>query len=137
MTPRAVVQEFVEQVRSGKNLERAFELMAPQVLAHQVISELEQTVERTPQNYVDHVLEMQHTYGAFVLEIEEILASGDRVYVRWRQRGHHQTSIEGFAPSGKPLLERGSAVYRVRGDKIVEYWIQIDRAGLRAQLERG
>jgi predicted ester cyclase len=65
-----------------------------------------------------------------------MLAQGDRVYVRWRQTGAHRGPIDGFPPTGRPLVEVASAVYRVRDGKIVEYWIQIDREGVRLQLER-
>ena len=136
MTPKETVLEFFSWVRSGRDLERVHNLMAPQVLAHQVVSEALQTVTRSPQNYLEHVLEMRATYGEFTLEIEEVLTDGDRVYVRWKQEGRHLETLEGFPPTNKPLLERASAVYRVQEGRIVEYWIQIDRAGLRAQLER-
>ena len=135
MTPKETVLEFFSWVRSGRDLERVHNLMAPQVLAHQVVSEALQTVTRSPQNYLEHMLEMRTTYGEFSLKLEEVLTDGDRVYVRWKQEGRHLETLEGFAATGKPLIENASAVYRVKHNKIVEYWIQIDRAGLRAQLE--
>ena len=48
MTPEQIVRTFFENVRSGRNLDYANRLMAAQVLAHQVISEEEVTVTRTP-----------------------------------------------------------------------------------------
>ncbi|HEU4325149.1 MAG TPA: ester cyclase [Roseiflexaceae bacterium] len=135
-SPADVVRAFFSEVRSGRDPDRAVELMAPLVLAHQVVSEEPVTVERTPQNYADHVREMQAVFGRFELEISELLADGDRVYVRWRQTGRHMGEYDGFAPTGLPLVEIASAVYRVADGRIVEYWIQIDRAGLQAQLER-
>ncbi|MFG3703403.1 ester cyclase [Micromonospora sp. NPDC047670] len=66
----------------------------------------------------------------------EILGSGDKVYARWTQRGHHVGEVDGRAPTGAPVTQLTSAVYRVVDGLIVEYWIQIDRHGLRAQLER-
>ena len=133
---RAVVPRFFADIRSGAALGRVEELMAPRVLAHQAIAEGAQTIERTPADYADHVRDMRVTYGDFALEIEEMIAEGDRVYVRWRQTGEHLADIEGFAPSGRKLVELASAVYRVEEGRIVEYWIQVDRAGMRAQLER-
>jgi len=135
-TPESVVREFFEQVRSGRDPERAHALMAPLVLAHQVNAENPVTIERTPQNYIEHVREMLAIFGQFDLEVSELLAQGDRVYVRWRQTGRHLAHYDGFAPTGQPIVEVASAVYRVEADRIAEYWMQIDRAGLRAQLER-
>jgi predicted ester cyclase len=134
--PVRIVTEFFSIVRSGRAPERAGEFMAPIVLAHQMNAEEEVTVSRTPAEYAAHVREMLATYGDFRLETTERIADGDRVYVRWRQTGEHRAPIDGWAPTGRPLTEIASAVYRVQGGKIVEYWIQIDRQGLRRQLER-
>ncbi|WNR43834.1 ester cyclase [Paenibacillus roseipurpureus] len=136
MSVEEVVRLFFEKVRSGQEPDAAFSLMAERVLAHQITSENEVTVERSPANYVDHVHEMLEAYGAFSLTIQELLVQGDRVYVRWKQSGVHIGEVDGYSPTNKPVVEIASAVYRVENEKIVEYWIQIDREGIRIQLER-
>ncbi|AVK84908.1 polyketide cyclase [Lysinibacillus sp. B2A1] len=136
MTPEQIVKKFFEEVRSGKNPDHAIELMADQVLAHQVISEEELTVIRTPKDYADHVKEMVEAYGDFSLEIQEFLIQGNKVYVRWKQVGTHVGEVDGYQPTGLPVIEKASAVYRVEDEKIAEYWIQIDRAGMENQLNR-
>ena len=52
------------------------------------------------------------------------------------QTGRHVGPVDGFAPTGLPVVEVASAVYRVEAGRIAEYWIQIDRAGIEAQLRR-
>jgi uncharacterized RmlC-like cupin family protein/predicted ester cyclase len=136
MNSETLIRSFFTEVRSGQNLDRAAAFMAPLVLAHQVKSEDEVTLERTPQNYADHVREMKVAFGDFTLEIVELIAGTDRVYVRWKQIGKHCGVYEDFAPTGLPLVEIASATYRLENDHIIEYWIQIDRAGIRVQLER-
>ncbi|MCG7384255.1 ester cyclase [Paenibacillus sp. ACRRY] len=136
MTPEQIVRAFFEEVRSGRNLDYADTLMAEQVLAHQVISEEEVTVNRTPSEYADHVREMIQAYGEFSLAIQELIAQGNKVYVRWRQAGIHIGEVDGYAPTHLPVIEIASAVYRVENERIAEYWIQIDRLGIEKQLER-
>jgi predicted ester cyclase len=136
LSPRDVVQRFFQLVRSGQQPDAAHDYMAEQVLAHQMTAENETTVHRTPTNYADHVREMLEAYGTFQLEVQELLSQDNRVYVRWKQTGTHLGEVDGFPPTGKPIIEIASAVYRVEHEKIVEYWIQIDREGIRAQLER-
>ncbi|MCR8645432.1 ester cyclase [Paenibacillus sp. N1-5-1-14] len=136
MTTEEVVRKFFEKVRSGQEPDVALQLMADRVLAHQITSENEVTVDRTPGNYADHVREMIQIYGNFSLEIEELIVQGDRVYVRWKQSGVHIGEVDGYSPTNKPVVEIASAVYRVEDEKIVEYWIQIDREGIRIQLEQ-
>ncbi|XOI98244.1 ester cyclase [Paenibacillus polymyxa] len=136
MTAEQIVRTFFEEVRSGRNPNYASDVMAEQVLAHQVISEEEVTVTRTPSDYADHVREMIEAYGEFSLEIQELLTQGDKVYVRWRQTGTHVGDVDGYTPTNLPVIEIASAVYRVENERIAEYWIQIDRLGIEKQLER-
>ncbi|GAB3028869.1 hypothetical protein GCM10011376_15300 [Nocardioides flavus (ex Wang et al. 2016)] len=48
--------------------------------------------------------------------------------MRWSQHGHQVLAPDG-SPGG-PIIDVGSPVYRVEGDRIAEYWIQLDRLGL-------
>lgn len=136
MTPEQIVKKFFEEVRSGKNPDYTTELMADKVMAHQVISEEEITVIRTPKDYSDHVKEMVDAYGNFSLEIQEFMVQDHKVYVRWKQVGTHVGEVDGYQPTSLPVIEIASAVYRIEDEKIAEYWIQIDRAGIEIQLNR-
>ncbi|MFF8817097.1 MULTISPECIES: ester cyclase [Leucobacter] len=128
------VRGFLTEVRSGASPERAAHYMATTVLAHQVRAGARTTLERGAANYTEHVEEMLEMFGPFELVVDELLVDGDRAYARWIQRGHHVGDIDGHAPTGRPIETIGSAVYRVEGGYIVEYWIQQDAAGLAAQL---
>ncbi|MDR4984046.1 MULTISPECIES: ester cyclase [Bacillus cereus group] len=136
MTPEQIVRKFFEEVRSGNNPDYSNQFMAEKVLAHQIVSEEEQTVCRTPEDYAEHVREMIEVYGNFSLEIQEFLVQESKVYVRWKQVGMHVGEIDGYQPTGLPIIQIASAVYRIEDGKIVEYWIQIDRSGIQNQLER-
>ncbi|WP_369902231.1 ester cyclase [Bacillus manliponensis] len=136
MTPEVVVKSFFKEIRSGKNLHLASQFMAEKVIAHQVQAEHEIYVERSPEEYANHVQEMLEAYGQFTVDIQELISQQNRVYVRWKQTGIHIGEVDGFEPTGLPVIELASAVYRVEDGKIVEYWIQIDRAGITAQLEK-
>ncbi|WP_268247159.1 ester cyclase [Micromonospora fulviviridis] len=92
------------------------------------------TVERTPDGYAEHVQEMTATWGTFDLTIEEFLVDGARAYVRLAQVGRHLQPVDGIAPTGWTVRQINSVVYHVEDGLIMEYWMQIDRAGLLAQL---
>jgi predicted ester cyclase len=128
-----VVTRFLAEVRVTGDDDAARRVLADEVLAHQVNSEAPATVTRTPEEYAAHVRDMLAAFGRFRYVVEELLADGDRVYVRWRQEGHDLLTDDGVPGSGRPLTEIGSAVYRVEGDRIAEYWIQLDRLGMLEQ----
>ncbi len=132
----AVVRGFLADVRSGRNPAAAATYMAERVLAHQMNAENLEVVERSPANYTAHIEEFLALFGPFELIIDEFIAQDDKVYVRWRQLGTHLGAVAGYAPTGLPLVEVSSAVYRVADGHIVEYWIQTDRLGTLEQLRR-
>ena len=135
LNPKEVVLAFLAQVRSSKNVKAAHHFLADPHLAHQVISGGQYAITRTPADYAQHVKAMQTTFGNFCLTVEEVLAEGDKVYVRWLQQGVHAAELWSIPPTFQPLCERSSAVYRVEQGKIVEYWIQVEADGIRRQLE--
>lgn len=131
---RDVVHKFIHEVRSGRDLGQVHLTFAKQVQAHQVASEAPATWQRSPANYAQHIEDFLTLWGRFELVVDEFIVEGDRAYVRWTQTGRHLASFDGEAPTGQPLREIASAVYRVQDGRIVEYWIQTDRHGLAQQL---
>ncbi|ENV32720.1 ester cyclase [Acinetobacter gerneri] len=121
------VIDFFHQIRSGQALEHVEHFLHDIVIAHQVQSEHEYSVERTPEEYAQHVLEMKQEYGNFSLEIQQIIAEEEKVYVCWKQTSDAQHP--------KKIVEIASAVYLIRNGKISEYWIQVDRKGVELQSE--
>ncbi len=133
-TPATIVRAFLSEVRTGKDPDSAHKYFTPKVLAHQLTSEGVTTLVRTPDDYAAHVRDFRRLFGEFRFQVEELIADGDKVFVRWRQEGCHCAPIAGEKPTGKPLIEITSVVYRVRGSRIVEYWLQTDRKGLEVQI---
>jgi len=121
-----VVAEFLGQVRITGDPDAAAAVMAPVVRCHQMNSEAPATIERTPADYAEHVREMLADFDRVEYVVTELLSENDHVYVRWQQTGH--------VLRGQALVELGSAVYRVSRGCIAEYWIQLDRHGLLAQI---
>ena len=99
-------------------------------------SEDEVTVERSPDDYADHVRDMIATWGQFDLLVDELLVEASRAFVRLTQVGRHIAPVDGHHASGRVVREISSIVYHVENGVITQYWIQIDRAGLTEQLAR-
>lgn len=135
-TNEQIIKSFFEVVRSGSSPEQAKDFMAKEVKAHQVNSESEVTILRSPENYADHIREMIDTWGNYKIEIQELISQNQKVYVRWKQTGMHIGEYEDYLPTNEEVIEIGSAVYRLEDRKIVEYWIQVDRLGIIEQIKK-
>jgi predicted ester cyclase len=54
------------------------------------------------------------------------LGQGNKEYVHWKKAGTHVGEVGGYQPTGLPVIEITSEVYRIEDEKISEYWIQIN-----------
>ena len=66
--------------------------------------------------------------------IDDILADGDKVVLRWTCTGTHRGPLLGIMASGKRITFTGINVYRLRDRKIVERWAVEDIVTLLRQL---
>ena len=71
------------------------------------------------------------------LTVEEMVAEGDRVSVRFTARGTHQGEFSGVPPTGSRVAWEVISIVRVAVGKIAERWSQSDVEGLRQQLHGG
>jgi steroid delta-isomerase-like uncharacterized protein len=68
------------------------------------------------------------------VEIDELVADGERVAVATTFTGTHQGELMGVAPTGRRVSVTGIDVVRVAGGKIVEHRGLTDIVGLMRQL---
>jgi steroid delta-isomerase-like uncharacterized protein len=66
--------------------------------------------------------------------IEDQLAQGEKVVVRFTWRGTHQGAFWGAAPTGKQMSVTAITIQRLAAGKIVEEWTEADLLRLQQQL---
>jgi predicted ester cyclase len=66
--------------------------------------------------------------------VEDLIAEGDKVVVRFTMRGTHHGEFMGIPPTGKVVTVRGIAICRFAGSKAVEYRSSVDLLGFLQQL---
>jgi predicted ester cyclase len=68
-------------------------------------------------------------------EIEDLIAEGDRVAVRYTTRAVHGGTLFGVPPSGRQITMTGIELYRVVDGRVVEMWAEGDASELFAAAE--
>ena len=68
------------------------------------------------------------------LEVEEEIVDGDRVALRFQQRGTHTGVFMGVPPTGRDFAMPGQTVLHFRDGRVVERWSTADLLGLLVQL---
>jgi len=66
--------------------------------------------------------------------LDDLVAEGDKVVVRYTARATHKGAFMGIPATGKQWVAKGVVIYRLAGGKIVESWEFIDALGILAQL---
>lgn len=66
--------------------------------------------------------------------IEDIIAEGDKVVVRWTQRGAQVAEFLGMPATGRPFTIAGIDIHRLQDGKLAEHWHVVDLLSQMQQL---
>lgn len=70
----------------------------------------------------------------FRLLVEDIIAEGNQVCVRWTFEGTHSGDFMGIPATGKKISVWALEINHVADGKVVEHWVQLDQVSLLQQL---
>ena len=121
----AVVMKLYEECLNQKNFSMAEALIDPS---------LEAPGGQGVQGFLAIIRPLHAAFDPMVFKIEDIIAQGDRVVVRWTMRGTHSGVWAGAAPTPKPVEQTAIVIYQLKDGKIAAYWPMVDRLGLAMQL---
>ena len=68
------------------------------------------------------------------VDIEEVIAEGDRVVISWTSSGTHQGALGNIPPTGKKVKWTGITIYRIVDGKVIEEKGEENFLGLLQQL---
>jgi steroid delta-isomerase-like uncharacterized protein len=77
--------------------------------------------------------------GAFPdlqVTVDDVIAEGNTVAVRWHVTGTHRGNHLGFPASGRPVSMAGSSFFKVENGRFVDGWNQMDLATLIRRLQQ-
>jgi predicted ester cyclase len=66
--------------------------------------------------------------------LDDAIAEGDRVAVRWHWTGTHTGKFRTYPPTGKLLTNTGAAIFRLKDGKIAAASLETDRLGFLMQV---
>jgi steroid delta-isomerase-like uncharacterized protein len=87
-----------------------------------------------PKGYLMIIAMMRSGFPDIQWTLEEMIAEGDKVAVRYTMQGTHQGEFMGFAATGKSILVQAINFYRLVDDQIVEEYGQPDMLALLRQI---
>jgi steroid delta-isomerase-like uncharacterized protein len=87
-----------------------------------------------PAGVAQVVAAMRRVFPDLVVSLDEVVATGDRVVVRFTARGTHRGTWWGAEGTGRVVATTGIAVHRVVDGRIAETWVSRDGLGLAMQV---
>jgi steroid delta-isomerase-like uncharacterized protein len=126
---KALIVRWFDEVWNQGSTDAIDEMFAPDGVAHGLGPDL-----RGPAEFKTFHAAFRQAFPDVRVEVDEIVAEGDRVAYRLTAVGTHQGDGLGFAATQRParFVVMGSA--RIRDGRIVEGWNVIDQLGMLTQL---
>jgi len=119
------VQDLFETFNRG-DLSQVDALVAPEYVGAQG--------DRGPAGFKAVVVGLRAAFPDLHYTIDDLVADGDRVAVRWHWTGTHRGPFRGFPPTGKTVSNSGTGIFTVRQGKIVAANLETDRLGFLEQI---
>jgi steroid delta-isomerase-like uncharacterized protein len=126
---KEIIRRYFDRWANHGDTAVADELMAPNL------------VLRNPPNVLTNLADYKRSMAGFHaafpdlrFTIEDEIAEGDRVVVRWSLRGTNTGPYQGQPATGKPIAVTGASTFRLADGRIQEVWVSMDRLGLMDQL---
>lgn len=81
-----------------------------------------------------HIRFMEKAFPEYKLIPNEIIAEGDRVFVRASVKAIHSGEVDGIPPTFKDINVPFAIGYRIKDQKIVDFWTISDQMEFLEQL---
>jgi steroid delta-isomerase-like uncharacterized protein len=126
---KTLARRWFEDLFSQGDLNAANEILSADFLDH-----LTHEDERGLEELKYYVTVYRSAFPDIQDTVEDIVAEGDKVVVRWTSRGTHQGEFMGVAPRCRHVTFTGMRLFRIAENKIAESWVNKDERGLQEQL---
>ncbi|HEX6655418.1 MAG TPA: ester cyclase, partial [Candidatus Limnocylindria bacterium] len=124
-----VFSRFVEEIFHRGNLAALDQIFTPEALIHDPGVELRGLEALGPA-----IRGFRKAFPDLKITVEDQIAEGDRLAIRYRGEGTHRDEWHGIPARGARISYTGILIVRFEGDRIAEYWAQPDLLGLMQQL---
>jgi len=128
---KAVVRRHYEEGWNQRKLSTVDETHAPNFVHHDPSNPEDL---KGPDDVKRRLAEVIEAFPDINWTIEDVIAEGDKVVVRWTVRGIHKGEFAGIPPTGKRIAIQGVHIAQLVNEQIAEDWIIRDSLSMMQQL---
>ncbi|MDQ6748736.1 MAG: ester cyclase [Candidatus Dormibacteraeota bacterium] len=127
---KAVARRYYEEVLTGGNVDALDHLAAEDYIEHDPFP-------GQGNGRADLKARVGYLLSAFSplsFNIEDVIAEGDKVVVRWKNAGTHSGNFMGIPATSKQFSVAGVDIHVVRDGRLAEHWHVVDQFSQMQQL---
>jgi predicted ester cyclase len=126
---KRTARRIYDEVLNERRLDLLDELVRPDYIEHHPLPGQREGVEGIRDRYTMLIEGLDAHFT-----IEDVIAEGDRVVVRWTNHGTNIGEFLGAPATNRPFSTEGIDIYRVEDGKLAEHWHVVDVYGQMVQL---
>ena len=126
---KALVERWFDQVWSNGRADAIDEMFAAEGVAHGLGQDL-----HGPAEFKVFHATFRGAFPDVRVQMDELIAEGDRVAYRFTATGTHRGGDLGFPATGRQVRFLGMGSVRIVNGRIVEGWNVLDQLGMLTQL---
>jgi predicted ester cyclase len=127
---KRLVRRFYKEVYGEWNMALVGEVVSPRFTSH----DWPEGSAAGPQGFAAFYSAIRTALPDARYVVDDLIAEGDKVVVRWRLLGTHEGDFRGIAPTGRAIVLKGIAIYRVDDGMLLERWVVTDLHGLLEEM---
>jgi steroid delta-isomerase-like uncharacterized protein len=127
-------RRLLEQSFNDGRFELADQLIAADAVNHDPAEPAELRALRGPEVLKRTVSLYRTAFPDVRITVDDVIAAGDKVVLRWHSEGTHRGKLAGLAPTGARGAVTGISIDQWKDGKVVETWTEWDNLGLARQL---
>jgi steroid delta-isomerase-like uncharacterized protein len=129
----ARARRFVLEHNQEDYLATFDDLLAPTCVVHEYVPGVPSAMDRTA--YSHFIAAFRAAMPDIHNQVEDVIAEGDKVGVRWTGSGTHTgVSLMGVPAAGRQVMANGIYIFHFVDGKIVEIWNLWDAVNVMQQL---
>lgn len=127
---KAVVRRFYQEVLNERKVDALDQIAAEDYVEHDPFPG--QGNGRA--DLKARVASLHKAFNPLRFNVEDVIAEGDKVVVRWTNSGTDRGGFMGIPPTGREFGIAGIDIYVVRDGRLAEHWHVVDMLGHMQQL---
>lgn len=125
----SVAEQYANRIWGKRDLSAINELLYPEVIIHSSFGDFQ-----GPETMKTVVEAWLTGFPDLIVKNKALISEGDLIVIHWQAYGTHRGKFKDIPPTGKPISYAGVTIYRIKNDKIIEYWAYLDMQHLLNQI---